>query len=67
MMALIPRECFYKSNWVEYHSFMIRDLKPNTETLLKQAFKAAMIDIRYFARGKFSRSLVHNKNLSLIW
>ena len=33
MMALIPRECFYKSNWAEYHCnhcFMMEDSKPNT-------------------------------------
>ena len=33
MMALIPTERFYKSNWVEYHRdhcFMIKDSKPNT-------------------------------------
>ena len=32
-MAVIPRECFYKSNWVEYHRnhcFKVKDLKPNT-------------------------------------
>ena len=26
-----------------------------------------MTDMRYFARSKFSRSLVHKKNFSLIW
>ena len=33
MMYLIPRERFYKFNWVEYHRnhcFMIKDSKPNT-------------------------------------
>ena len=33
MMALIPAERFYKSNWIEYHRnlcFMIKDSKPNT-------------------------------------
>ena len=30
-------------------------------------FKAAVTDIRYFARSKFSRSLVHKKNFDLIW
>ena len=29
-------------------------------------FKAAATDMRYFARSKFSRSLVHKKNFSLI-
>ena len=32
-MALIPTECFYKSNWVKYHCnhcFKIKDSKPNT-------------------------------------
>ena len=32
-MAFIPRERFYKSNWIEYHRnhcFMIKDSKPNT-------------------------------------
>ena len=29
--------------------------------------KAAATDMRYFARSKFSRSLVHKKNFSLIW
>ena len=35
-MAVIPRERFYKSNWVEYyrnHCFMIKDSKPNTPLL----------------------------------
>ena len=30
-------------------------------------FKITVRDIRYFARSKFSRSLVHKKNVSLIW
>ena len=33
MMTLIPTECFYKSNWVEYHRnhcFKTKDSKPNT-------------------------------------
>ena len=30
-------------------------------------FKAAAADMRYFARSKFSRSLVHKKKFSLIW
>ena len=33
LMALIPTERFYKSNWVECHCnhcSMIKDLKPNT-------------------------------------
>ena len=29
--------------------------------------KAAATDMRYFARSKFSKSLVHKKNFSLIW
>ena len=29
--------------------------------------KGAATDIRYFARSKFSRSLVHKKNFSVIW
>ena len=28
-------------------------------------FKGAVADLRYFARSKFSRSLVHKKNFSL--
>ena len=28
-------------------------------------FKGAVTDMRYVARGKFSRSLVHEKNFSL--
>ena len=33
MMAFIPAERFYKSNWIEYHRnhcSMIKDAKPNT-------------------------------------
>ena len=33
MMALIPTEIFYKSNWIEYHRNhcpVIKDAKPNT-------------------------------------
>ena len=29
--------------------------------------KGAVTDMRYFARSKFSRTLVHKKNFSLIW
>ena len=32
----------------------------------KRSVKVAAIDKRYLARGKFSRNLVHKKNLSLI-
>ena len=31
-----------------------------------KSIKGAATDIRYFARGKFSRSLIHKKNFSLI-
>ena len=33
MMALIPTEQFYQSNWIEYrrnHCSIIKDVKPNT-------------------------------------
>ena len=30
-------------------------------------FKVAATDMRYFAKSKLSRSLVHKKNFSLIW
>ena len=30
-------------------------------------FKVAVTDMRYFARSKLSKSLVHKKNFSLIW
>ena len=29
--------------------------------------KVAVADMRYFSRSKFSRSLVHKKNYSLLW
>ena len=32
-----------------------------------KVFKGAVTDMRYLARSKFSRSLVHKKNFSLIW
>ena len=32
-----------------------------------ESFKVAATDMRYFARTKLSRSLVHKKNFSLIW
>ena len=32
-----------------------------------QDLKGAVTDLRYFARSKFSCSLVHKKNFSLIW
>ena len=44
MMAVIPRERFYKSNWVEYyrnHCFMIKDSKPNT-LLLEDSIVAGL-------------------------
>ena len=31
------------------------------------AFEGAVTDMRYFASSKFSRSLVHKKNSSLMW
>ena len=34
---------------------------------LHKLIKGAATDIRYFARSKFSRSLVHKKSFSLIW
>ena len=43
MIPLIPRERFYKSNWVEYnrnHCFMIKDSKPNT-LLLRDSIVAS--------------------------
>ena len=30
-------------------------------------FKATATDMRYFAKNKFSRSVVHKKNFGLIW
>ena len=33
MMALVPTECFYKSNWIEYHRthcFIDKDSKAET-------------------------------------
>ena len=30
-------------------------------------FKATATDMRYFAKSKFSRSLVHKKNIGLLW
>ena len=35
--------------------------------IVTRLFEAAATDMRYFARSKFSRSLVHKKNFSLIW
>ena len=35
--------------------------------LLYIGVKAAAKDMRYFARSKFSKSLVHKKNFGLIW
>ena len=35
--------------------------------LMSLCIKGAVTDMRYFARSKFSRSLVHKKNVSLIW
>ena len=32
-----------------------------------QYIKGRVTDMRYFVRSKFSRSLVHKKNFSLIW
>ena len=34
--------------------------------LMLWSIKVAATDMRYFARSKFSRSLVHKKNISLI-
>ena len=34
---------------------------------LKNFFKAARTDTRYFARSKFSRILVHKRNFGFIW
>ena len=42
---------------------------PLTNNKIKdiKVIKGAVADMRYFARSKFSRSLVHKKNFSLIW
>ena len=34
---------------------------------LVTSLTAAVTDMRYFARSKFSKSLVHKRNFSLIW
>ena len=34
---------------------------------MKFSIKGAATDMRYFARSKFSRSIVHKKYFSLIW
>ena len=34
---------------------------------LVTSLTAAVKDMRYFARSKFSKSLVHKRNFSLIW
>ena len=43
-------------------SYLISDIQDYFEYILK----AAATDMRYFVRSKFSRSLVHKKNFSLI-
>ena len=35
--------------------------------LIDDVIKGAVTDTKYFARSKFSRSLVHKKNFSLLW
>ena len=35
--------------------------------VLDLTVRGAVADMRYFARSKFSMSLVHKKNFSLIW
>ena len=65
MMALIPRECFYKSNWAEYHSnhcFMMKDSKPNT---LLQGDSIVVGLSRYPNVWDESLALINALNLSM--
>ena len=42
-------------------------INTNKSIFVYTSVKGAATDMRYFARSKFSRSLVHKKNFSLIW
>ena len=45
-------------NYLTTHRIKLKNLRE---------FKGAVTYMRYFARSKFSRSLVQKKNFSLIW
>ena len=44
----------------------LKDLLEEYQQFQQPNFKGAVTDMRYFARSKFSRSLVHKKNFNLI-
>ena len=50
----------------EYFSSKLKFTKVLKAYLLKSTFKVAATDMRYFARSKLPRSLVHQKNFTLI-
>ena len=47
--------------------FNIRDDIGIFNELMETLLKGAVTDMRYFVRSKFSRSLVHKKNFTLVW
>ena len=56
MMALIPTERFYRSNWIEYrrnHCSIIKDVKPNTlllgNSIVADISRYANVSNEYFA------------------
>ena len=55
----ILRQSDFDTQWM---SLLIKNFY-NT----KRPLKGAVTDVRYFARSKFSRSLVHEKNFSFTW
>ena len=57
-------------NWKIYFTIMkiiLGTALIKNDSGIYYAFKGAATDMRYFARSKFSRSLVYKKSFSLIW
>ena len=50
-----------------YPHHKLGEEKSFLESLKSQTIKVAATDMRYFARSKFSRSLVQTQNFSSIW
>ena len=64
---LFFKHLFYNSVHFTIASLTILVKMVLTKYKIWEAIKGAVTDMRYFARNKFSRSLVHKKNFSLIW
>ena len=57
-----------QQGYLEILKYRLRDLQFSADLIIftEEILKVAPTDMRYFARSKLSRNLVHKKNFSLI-